>query len=179
MKQVVVVARFYIHWISKINEWIGKGAMFLIFAMMGILLFAAISRSAFDKPYIWVMEMAQFTMAAYYLLGGGLSMQDEAHVRMDVLYEKWSPKTKAIIDSFTVLALIFYLVIMVWGGCSSTAYALEYGQKNYSAWGPPLAPIKIIMTFGMFMMLLQAFAILFKDLLFLFEPKADGEEAAS
>lgn len=173
MKYLVAAARFYIDWVSRINTWIGKGAMWGIFVMMGILLFAAISRSIFDKPYIWVMEMAQFSMAAYYLLGGGLSMQDEAHVRMDVLYEKWSPRTKAIIDIFTVFAMIFYLVIMVWGGWASSAYAVEYSQKNYTAWGPPLAPIKIIMTFGMFMMLLQAIAILLKDLFFVFEKKEE------
>ncbi len=173
MRQFETVARFYIKWVSKVNEWIGKGAMWGIFVMMGILLFAAISRSVFDKPYIWVMEIAQFSMAAYYLLGGGLSLQDDAHVRMDVLYEKWSPKMKAVIDTFTALALIFYLVIMVWGGFSSSAYAVEYGQKNYTAWGPPLAPIKIIMTFGMVMMLLQAIAILLKDILYLSDRKKE------
>jgi hypothetical protein len=38
--------------------------------MMGLLLFESISRTLFDRPHIWVVEMAQFTMAAYYLLGG-------------------------------------------------------------------------------------------------------------
>jgi len=141
--------------------------MYLVFVMMGILMFAAVSRTFFDKPYIWVMEMAQFTMAAYYLLGGGFSMQEGAHVRMDVFYEKWTPKTKAIMNIITAFALIFYLVILIWGGWESSAYALEYGQRNYSAWRPPLAPIKITMTFGIFMMLLQAISMFFRDILFL------------
>jgi TRAP-type mannitol/chloroaromatic compound transport system permease small subunit len=110
------------------------------------------------------MEMAQFTMAAYYLLGGAYSLQSDAHVRMDVFYSKWSPKRRAITDSITIIFMIFYLCILLYGGVSSTEYALEYGQTNYSSWAPPMAPIKIIMTFGIFMMLLQAIATFFKDL---------------
>jgi TRAP-type mannitol/chloroaromatic compound transport system permease small subunit len=47
---------------------------------------------------------------------------------------------------------------------SSTNYAITYGQKNYSSWAPPLSPIKIIMTIGIAMMLLQAIAMFFRDM---------------
>jgi TRAP-type mannitol/chloroaromatic compound transport system permease small subunit len=173
MTKIFDFLKGYMRCVGFINRWVGKGVMYLIFLMMGILLFAAFSRAVFDKPYIWVMEMAQFTMAAYYLLGGGFSMQQDAHVRMDVFYEKWSPKKKAIVDSITAFALIFYLVILAWGGFASSGYALEYSQKNYTAWGPPLAPIKIIMLIGIILMLLQSIAMLMKDLIFLFEKKED------
>lgn len=138
--------------------------MYLIFAMMGILLYGALSRTLFDAPVIWAVEMAQMTMAAYYLLGGGYSMQLGTHVRMDLVYGRWSPKRQAFTDSITAFCLIFYLVIMLYGGISSTQYAIEYGQKNYSVWAPPMAPIKIVMTFGIFLMLLQAVSMFFKDL---------------
>jgi TRAP-type C4-dicarboxylate transport system permease small subunit len=71
---------------------------------------------------------------------------------------------RAFADTITAFCLIFYLVFLLVGGLSSTQYALEYGQKNYSTWAPPLAPIKIVMTFGIGLMLLQAVAIFFKDL---------------
>lgn len=87
-----------------------------------------------------------------------------AHVRMDVFYGQWSPKRRAITDAITIFCLIFYLVVLLIGGLSSTLYSLEYGQRNYSAWGPPVAPIKIIMVIGIFMMLLQSIATFFKDL---------------
>ena len=92
-------------------------------------------------PHIWVVEMAQFTMAAYYILGGGYSMQLGSHVRMDLLYGRWSERTKAIADVITACGLIFYLVFLLYGGISSAQYALEYDQRNYSAWAPPMAPI--------------------------------------
>ncbi len=108
--------------------------------------------------------MAQFTMAAYYLLGGGYSMQLKAHVRMDVLYERWSKRTRATVDVLTSGFLLFYLSVLLYGGISSTAYSIEYGQRNYSSWAPPMAPIKVIMVIGIFLMLLQALATFFKDL---------------
>ncbi len=154
----------YVRWVDAINRRVGKFALYLIFVMMGILLFSSISRTFFNVPYVWTMEMAQFTMAAYYLLGGGYSMQLKAHVRMDVLYERWSLKTRAMVDVFTSGFLMFYLAILLYGGISSTLYSLEYGQRNYSSWGPPMAPIKIIMVIGILLMLLQALATFFKDL---------------
>jgi len=154
----------YVRYVDKINHTVGRFTLYLIFLLMGILLFSTVSRAFFNISHLWVIEMAQFTMAAYYLLGGGYSMQLHAHVRMDVLYEKLPVKRRAFTDSITAFCLVFYLGVLLFGGVSSTEYALQYGQKNYSAWAPPMAPIKIIMTFGIFLMLLQAIAMFFKDL---------------
>lgn len=146
------------------NRFVGKFAMYLVFAMMGVLLYSALSRTLFDQPVIWAVEMAQMLMAAYYLLGGGYSMQLGSHVRMDLIYGRWPVRKQAFADSLTAFCLVFYLVILLYGGISSTQYALEYNQKNYSVWAPPMAPIKIVMTFGIFLMLLQAISVFFKDL---------------
>ncbi|MGB3210680.1 MAG: TRAP transporter small permease subunit [Desulforhopalus sp.] len=154
----------YVRYVEALNRIIGKLAMYLVFAMMGILLFSSISRTIFNVPHIWAIEMAQFTMAAYYLLGGGFSMMLGAHVRMDVFYGNWSPKRRAVTDAITIFCLIFYLVVLLIGGLSSTLYSLEYGQRNYSSWAPLVAPIKIIMIIGIFMMLLQSIAMFFRDL---------------
>ena len=154
----------FVHYVDALNRTVGRIVMYLIFVMMGVLLYSSLSRTVFDMPLIWVVEMAQFTMAAYYLLGGAYSMQLDTHVRMDLLYGSWRPRTRAIVDSITALCLIVYLVYLLYGGISSTEYALQYGQTNYSAWAPPMAPIKIIMTVGIFLMLLQVISIFFKDL---------------
>lgn len=156
--------RLYVKAIDKINTIIGTMTMYFIFVMMAILLFESVTRSFFDSPNIWTMEMAQFTMAAYYLLGGGFSLLIHSHVRMDVLYSRWFTRKQAKVDVFTSFFLIFYLVVLLYGGISSTAYSIEYDQRNYSAWSPPLAPIKIIMVVGIVLTLLQAVACFFKDL---------------
>ncbi|WP_411826719.1 TRAP transporter small permease subunit [Luteolibacter sp. AS25] len=172
MKRILFATlRGYVLWVTRINKVIGHIAMYSLFVMMAILSYGVFTNVIIKSPAIWVMEMAQFSMAAYYLLGGGFTLQQGAHVRMDVVYDRFSPRVKSIIDSVTGIFLLFYLVILVYGGISSTQYALEYSQKNYSAWGPPMAPIKIIMTTGMTLMLLQAIAIWIEDVV-----KAFGKE---
>jgi TRAP-type mannitol/chloroaromatic compound transport system permease small subunit len=158
------VVKTYVRYIDAANKKVGKFSMYLVYAMMGILLFESISRTIFDRPHIWVVEMAQFFMAAYYLLGGGYSMILDGHVRMDLLYGRWSARRQALADVFTGLLLIFYMVYLFTGGISASKYALKYGQVNYTPWGPPLSPIKVIMTIGIFLMLLQVIATFFKDL---------------
>jgi len=156
--------RAFVRAVDAVNRVIGFYVMYLALAMMGLLLFASITRYVFNVPFVWIIEMAQFMMAAYYILGGGYSLQIDAHVRMDVVYERWAVKTRAFVDSITAFCLVFYLAYMVYGGWSSSAYSLKYGQTNYSAWAPPMAPIKIIMTVGIALMLLQAIAIFLRDI---------------
>ncbi len=164
-------AKIFVRYVEAVNKVVGRFSMYLVFGMIGVLLFESISRTIFDKPHIWVVEVAQFTMAAYYLLGGGYSMILKGHVRMDLLYGRWSKKKKATVDLFTGLFLIFYLVFLLYGAYSSIEYAVMYGQKNRSAWAPYMAPIKIIMGIGVLLMLLQTIATFFKDL-----AKARGEK---
>lgn len=162
--------KIYVRWVEKVNYWIGRFTMYLIFAMLAVLIYSSVTRIAHIQP-LWTLEVAQFLMVAYFLLGGGYSMQLESHVRMDLMYGAWRPRTKACVDAVTILMLIFYLAFLLYGGVSSTMYALKYHETGYSAWAPPMSPIKIIMTFGVFMMLLQAIACFFRDL-----AKARGEE---
>ena len=168
MPKAVII---FVRSIDATIKVVGRFSMYLVFGMIGVLLFESISRTIFNKPHIWVVEVAQFTMAAYYLLGGGYSMILKGHVRMDLLYGRWSGKTKATVDLFTGLFLIFYLVFLLLGAYSSIEYAVMYGQRNRSAWAPLMAPIKIIMGTGVLLMLLQAVATWFKDL-----AKARGEK---
>jgi TRAP-type mannitol/chloroaromatic compound transport system permease small subunit len=154
----------YMRGVDALNRMVGSVAMYLLLVMLAILTYSVVSSNVFGSPAIWVMEMAQFTMAAYYLLGAGYSMQQGAHVRMDFLYERWSPKRRALMDVMTILFVIFYLGVLIYGGVQSSSYALEYGQRNHTVWGPYMAPIKIIMTTGMVLMLLQSIAELLKDL---------------
>lgn len=156
--------KIYVRSVYAANKAVGKFSMYLVYAMGGVLLYESISRTIFNTPHIWVVEVAQFIMAAYYLLGGGYSMILKGHVRMDLLYGRWSEKKQALMDVLTGPILMFYLVFLLVGAISAIEYAVTYGQKNYTPWAPPLAPIKIIMGIGILLMLLQTIARFFKDL---------------
>jgi len=174
----------YVRVVDAVNYRIGRVMMWGLFAMMGILLWSSISKTFF-LPSLWTLEMAQFAMVTYYILGGAYSIQLGSNVRMDLFYHNWSTRRKAWFDAFTVLALITYLAILFYGGLGSTAYSLGYWGDNpfaffwglitgaeeighmeraSTAWRPFIWPIKSIMVFGFFLMLLQAISELFKDI---------------
>ncbi len=155
--------RLYVKYVEAVNYRIGRVAMYGIFVMAAILLWSSISKTFF-LPSLWTLEMAQFAMVAYYILGGPYSIQLNANVRMDLLYANWSVKKKAWFDSITVLLLLFYLGVMLYGAIDSTAYAFQYGERNPTAWRPVLWPIKTLMCIGFLLMLLQATAELCKDI---------------
>ena len=107
--------------------------------------------------------MAQFVMTGYYLLGGGYSLLSDDHVRMDLIYSRFSERTKALLDTLTSVFLITYLVILLIGAYSSLQYTIQTNQRLFTAWAPYVWPIKTIMLFGILLMLLQSISIFFKD----------------
>ena len=156
--------KLYVQYVDAANRVVGRGVMWLVIVMMGVLLYASIARGAFGTSHIWIIETSQMILAAYYLLGGGYSLQLDSHVRMDLLYSRWSPRTQARVDTVTSLLVIFYLIVLLIGGLSSTQYAIEYNQRNYSSWSPVLWPIKVVMCTGILLMLFQMIAVFFRDL---------------
>ena len=183
----------YVRAIEALNRFIGRIAMYLIFVLVGVLLWSSISKALFN-PSLWTLETAQFIMVSYYVLGGPYSIQLGSNVRMDLFYSGWSPKTKAWFDAFTVFFLMFYLAVLLQGAISSTAYSLGYfgleplaffwdllttllsqgpsaaGEKlgfmerSSTAWRPHLWPIKTVLCVGVFLLLLQCLAELFRDI---------------
>ncbi|MEM9330722.1 MAG: TRAP transporter small permease subunit [Pseudomonadota bacterium] len=158
--------------------------MYGIFVMVAILLWSSISKTFF-LPSLWTLEIAQFALVAYYIMGGPYSIQLGSNVRMDLFYSEWSPQRKAQIDAITVLFLLFYLGVLLHGGLNSLAYSLghfkgdTYGffaglligseevgrlERSPTAWRPLLWPIKMLMCIGIFLMLLQAISELIKDI---------------
>lgn len=158
------IATTYVRLVDRFNYLVGRVMMYGIFALMAVLMWSTISKQAFIVPSFWTLEVAQFILVAYYLLGGAYSIQLGANVRMDLFYNTWSIRTKAQVDSITIFVLIFYLSVMLYGGIESTQYAIKYQEHSPSMWRPLMWPIKSMMCFGIFMMLLQAISELLKDI---------------
>lgn len=156
------IISYYVRIVDAVNYRIGRIMMYGIFVMMGILLWSSISKTFF-LPSLWTLEMAQFALVAYYIMGGPYSLQLGSNVRMDLFYAEWSDRKKAWFDSFTVLLLMFYLGVLLYGAIDSTAYSLQYNERSPTAWRPYLWPIKVTLCVGIFLMLLQAISELCKD----------------
>lgn len=174
----------YVRVVDAVNYRIGRVMMWGLFVMMGILLWSSISKTFF-LPSLWTLEMAQFAMVTYYIMGGPYSIQLGSNVRMDLFYHNWSHRKKAWFDAFTVLLLILYLGVLLYGGLGSTAYSLGYWgteplsyfaglltgseeigrlERSSTAWRPYIWPVKALMVLGFFLMLLQAISEFFKDI---------------
>ncbi|MCR9109630.1 TRAP transporter small permease subunit [Marivita sp. XM-24bin2] len=179
------ILQAYVGVIDPFNRMIGRIVMYGIFVMMGILIWSSISK-VFLVPSLWTLEMAQFAMVAYYILGGPYSIQMGSNVRMDLIYGEMSDRRKAAIDAVTVVFLLVYLGFLLYGGIASTAYSLGYFgsepisffaglatgnaelgflERSPTSWRPYLWPIKVIMVIGIFLMLLQVLCELAKDIL--------------
>jgi len=157
------IAIAYVRLIDRLCMRVGRFAMYLLYVMMAILLWSSVTK-ALNFPAIWTLEMAQFTLVAYYMLGAPWTLQMDTNVRMDLLYMRYSPKGQALWDAFTVLALMFYLGVMLYGALDSTIYSFEVGERNPSAWRPYMWPLKSIISVAFGLMLLQSISILIRDI---------------
>jgi TRAP-type mannitol/chloroaromatic compound transport system permease small subunit len=132
--------------------------------MGATLLMDAVTRNILNIPVHWAIEFTQFTLAAYYFMGGPITLKNNEHVRMDLWYANMSDRGKAKLDLFTVWCMIFYLGVMLVGSISSLQYAIETNERRFSMWNPSVIPIKALLTACLVLMLLQAFALVFKHI---------------
>lgn len=154
----------YVRITDRISDYVGYLAASLIFMMGGTLIFDAVTRNLIRMPVHWAVELTQFTLAAYYFMGGALTLKNDSHVRMDLWYSTRSHKGRARIDLVTSVCLIFYLGVLLAGGISSLIYAIETNEKRFSIWNPSVIPIKALMVVCIVLMLMQALSLVFKHI---------------
>lgn len=153
----------YVYRVELFNTWVGKGVEYGIFLMLAIMLIEGVRRYFLNDPTTWSVELGKFVLGAYFILGGAYVYLIGGHVRMDALYSRWSAKRRAITDIATVFAGIIYLAILWRGAFDNVLFAVRFNQISSTPWGPPLAPIKIIMAVGIVLLLLQVIASLIRD----------------
>ena len=158
------VIRHYVRIVDKISNYVGYAAMSLVFVMIGVLLLDAVTRNVIRMPLHWCVEFAQFTLAAYYFMGGAMTLKNDEHVRLDLVYSRLSDKGREWIDILTSGCLIFYLSIMLIGAISSLKYAIATNEKRFSIWNLSMIPIKTLMVACLVLMILQAISLLFKHI---------------
>ncbi|NJM29757.1 MAG: TRAP transporter small permease subunit [Rhizobiales bacterium] len=156
------IIRRYVRLVDWLSEKAGLVAMALIAVMIGVLLLDAITRNVIRMPLHWCVEFAQFTLAAYYFMGGAMTLKNEDHVRMDLLYDRLSERGKAGMDLVTMFCLLFYLVVLLLGSVSSLEYAIATGERRFSIWNPSMIPIKALMTACIALMILQTVSLAVK-----------------
>lgn len=156
--------RTYVRVMDRLADYVGIFAMYLIFVMIAVLLLDAVTRNLVHIPLHWCVEFAQFTLAAYYFLGGPVTLKDDEHVRMDLFYASFSRLGKHRMDLATLPFLLTYLIVMLIGSWSSLTYAIETDERRFSMWNPSVIPIKALMLVCIILMILQTISLIFKHI---------------
>lgn len=171
MQGLLRVSRF-IDWVS---DRIGKLLIWLILAAVLISAGNAIVRKVFDTSSNAMLEIQWYLFACVFMLGSGFAFLKNAHVRIDFISTRLSPKTRNLIDVLGILVFVFplcYLMIHIsWPLVSN---ALQSGEMSQNAGGLIRWPVYMMIPLGFFLLLLQAFSELIKRLAFLTGQGADA-----
>lgn len=138
---------------------------YLIFLIFGLLLFEVFLRYLFSSPTSWTNELGQMLFGAYVVLSGGYVMAHRDHVNVDLLYASFGPRTRAWIDIFTSSMFFLFMAALLYFGSSMGWESIQGLETSYSAWNPPIWPIKAMIPLGTLLLLLQGIAKLLQDIL--------------
>ena len=153
-------------WLVRIGEW----SSWLWLILVAIIVVNVILRYAFGEGRIEFEEIQWHIYAAGFLLGLGYALQADAHIRVDVLHERFPPGLKAWIELYGLLflALPFILVMLVYSAPFVRA-SFELGEVSVSPGGLPYRwAIKAMLPLGFALLLLAALSRLSRVWTFLF-----------
>jgi TRAP-type mannitol/chloroaromatic compound transport system permease small subunit len=143
--------------IDKISTFIGQAFSWLIVALTLMISWEVFSRYALDKPHAWAFDVMIILYGTLFMMAGAYTLAKAGHVRGDVLYGFFEPRTQATID--LILYVIFFMP-----GVFALTYAGYYfaaeswairEHSNITADGPPLYHFKTILPLAGAVLLLQ------------------------
>jgi len=167
--------RTFIMAVEKTNRFVARMMAYVSIVCVLVISFEVTMRYAFGMPTNWGHELMYSLFAMYYVMVVGVVHLWRAHVRVDVFYASFSPRTQAIMDLFN--GVFFYLFVFVYIYTSWNFYwssqTMSYGntflgipipgEASFTDWAPPLYPVKFLMPFGGVLLLLQGICWTIRD----------------
>ena len=150
-----------IEWVSL---WSGRVLSLLVVAMVGIILWEVVMRYFFNAPTDWAMESATMIFGIYMMGGGVYTLLNGGHVKMDIVYDRWSKRKKAVADSLTFPLYLVFFSILFYLSMKYGLESLSMKEHSTSTWGPPLYPWKLTVPVIVLLMLGQGLAGFVKNL---------------
>lgn len=163
-------------WIDRAISWLGEASGFLVLPLIAVVVVEVFSRYVLHSPTIWAWEMSRFFGGSMFVLALGYIYLRDQHVRVDILYNRWSPRTRAIINVVVVLIIVLPVLIPALRVMYNTA-ALSWSIKEVSsdsAWRVPIYWFKAIMPFSMFLLLVSVIVKLIRDLRVVFKGESNA-----
>jgi TRAP-type mannitol/chloroaromatic compound transport system permease small subunit len=154
----------FLQTIDRISEQSGKAVSFLVIFLVFVILYEIFVRYLFNSPTIWAHEIAQMIYGAYVILLGAYVLQRRGHVNVDILYNRFRPRTRAIIDLFTWLLFFYFCGLLLLKGGEMAWDSLLVRETEPTSFAPPVYPIKMMIPLGALLILLQGLAKFIRDL---------------
>jgi TRAP-type mannitol/chloroaromatic compound transport system permease small subunit len=145
--------------IDLANEKLAWIDCYVLLIAMILVPYEVVMRYLFNNPTSWSMEMTQFLFCTMVALGGGWNLLTGSHVNVDIIYNRFGIRTKAIISILTSFILFTFLFFVFRQNLLAAVQSLAWRETSASGWNPPLYPIKFIIPLGVLLLLLQSVAM--------------------
>lgn len=163
-----------LNFIEQMSYWTGKIVSFLILIITGVILFEIIARFIFGKPTIWAFEISLALYGIYVALLGAYTLVTGGHVNVDILYSRFSPRVKAGVSLFSWLIFFLWCGALAWTGWIRGLESLMIGERETTAFGCPIYPVKLSLAVGGSLLFIQGLAGYIRNIyLFLTGEKID------
>ena len=150
----------FLLWIDSLSLWVGKAFAWLILVLTLGVSYEVFVRYALRAPTTWAFDFSYITYGALFLMAGAYTLSRNGHVRADVLYRLWKPRTQASVD--LVLYIIFFLpavLAFIYSGWNYAAMSIRFREVSiFSPAGVPVFPLKTLVPITGVLLLLQGIA---------------------
>jgi TRAP-type mannitol/chloroaromatic compound transport system permease small subunit len=152
--------------IDAFSDWSGTLFSWMIFPLVAGLTYEVVARYAFDSPTIWAFDVSYMLYGSHFMLGAAYALMRGAHIRTDMLYEKYSERKKGMVDA-TAYVFFFFpgLLFLLFSGLDEALHAWKIRElSEQTAWRPPLYPFKTVVPVAAALLLVQGVSELLKSL---------------
>ena len=150
----------FLFFIDSLSMWVGKAFGWLILVLTFGVSYEVFVRYVLRAPTTWAFDISYITYGALFLMAGAYALSRGGHVRADVLYRFWKPRTQAKMDLF--LYLIFFLPAVaawIYAGWNYAEMSIRFREVSiFSPAGVPVFPLKTLIPITGVLLLLQGFA---------------------
>jgi TRAP-type mannitol/chloroaromatic compound transport system permease small subunit len=143
--------------VDRLSTWVGQLFSWLIVGLTLMISWEVFSRYALDAPHAWAFDAMIMLYGTLFMMAGAYTLSKNGHVRGDVLYGFFRPRTQATIDlTLYILFFIPGVVALAYAGYdyASQSWAINE-HSNITADGPPIYPFKTIIPIAGAILLLQ------------------------
>jgi TRAP-type mannitol/chloroaromatic compound transport system permease small subunit len=145
--------------IDQISEWTGRIFVWLAIPLTILVVYEVIARRFFDSPHIWATEVTDFIYGPHFMLVAAYTLLYKAHVRIDVIYERFSPRTRGILDIITYMIFFFpFCIVVLYQGIIFASTSWSIGETSESAALRILPLIKTVIPVSIGLLLIQGLA---------------------